>query len=202
MSSSRAALPRRRHGLTRELLARRAIRRKVLRHREAPRSFREAHEGAADALAIEAREPPLAGRPDGYIPGTVGPLELNAELDRSQVPTGETAVLSVRVRSPNSLAAMRVRPPSNVDGLRVRDGDVRVDHERGDAGVLTTLRADFLLVPERPGAFVLGALRIPYWDAVTERYAFAEVTLPALTATGAVGRRRREEKRSGDRSPP
>jgi hypothetical protein len=149
--------------------------------------FRSLHrvEAHSPPLQVTVREPPAAGRPPGYVPGTVGPVSLVAQADRDQVAVGETVTVTVRATSEGSLASARIEPPSHLDGVRVRVGDTRAAHDASAGRVTTTLLTEFLIVPERPGTFDLGEVALPYWDPAAERYGVARTRLPVVRATGA-----------------
>src|SRR5262249_29902670 len=105
-------------------------------------------------------------------------------IDRHEVAVGETATITVRATSEGSLASASIAPPAHLDGLRVRAGETRAVHDASSGRVVTTLTAEILLVPERAGTFRPGAVELPYWDPVAERYQIARAELPALAATG------------------
>lgn len=142
-------------------------------------------ESRTPAVDIEVIEPPAQGRPEGYVPGTIGPIALEATVDRAECPVGETATISVRARSEGSLASAQLRFERNVDGARVRASEGRTQVELAVTGRYDSVRTmEILVVPERPGAISLGEATIPYWDPSEQKYALARVALPSVRATG------------------
>jgi hypothetical protein len=139
------------------------------------------------ALVIDVREQPSAGRPEGYVPGTLGPLAIQATLDRPTVPVGETLTLTVRAEGNGYLGSVGIPAPRAVDGIRMHPGASRsrVEHTNGDNDTRGILTNDYLLVPTRPGRFELGVLNVPWFDPTTGEYHTATVPLPTLEATGA-----------------
>ncbi|MEI8256745.1 MAG: hypothetical protein WCJ30_13805, partial [Deltaproteobacteria bacterium] len=136
-------------------------------------------------LQVEVREPPAAGRRVDYVPGTVGPVQLTAEVDRATGAVGETLAFTVHAMSDGSLASAVVAPPTNVDGVRVRVGGSHARHDTSGARVASSLDTEILVVPERPGRIDLGTVQIPYWDPARGVYDVASVQLPVITVTGA-----------------
>lgn len=137
-------------------------------------------------LAVDVRDPPLEGRPEGYIPGLLGPLAITAELDRPSAPTGETVTLRVRAVGNGYLGAVGIPSPPRVEGLRMHPGTSRHEVDRSnEADVRGTLHTEYLLVAERPGTYALGVLTVPWFDPVGGRYGTTTVPLPTLTATGS-----------------
>jgi hypothetical protein len=143
-------------------------------------------ESRTPQVEVEVLEPPLAGRPEGYVPGTIGPIVLEAAADRPTCATGETATISVRARSEGSLASAQLFFERNFDGARVRAAEGRTVIEHGATGRFETVRTtDVLVVPERAGVVNLGEARMAYWDPGAGRYGVATVALPVVRAEGA-----------------
>jgi hypothetical protein len=142
-------------------------------------------ESRTPQVEVNVVEPPVAGRPEGYVPGTIGPIALDATIDRASCPVGETATISVRAVSEGSLASAQLRFERNVDGARLRAAEGRTVVEQGPSGRYQSTRTmEVLVVPERPGDIVLGEASVAYWDPSQERYGVARVALPAVRATG------------------
>ncbi len=136
------------------------------------------------AVYVDVREPPVAGRPADYIPGTIGPIQLTAEVDRPSGSVGETFGFTLRAMSEGSLASTTLAPPTNIDGLRIRAGDAHATHDQSTGRVVSTLQSEVLVVPERAGRFDLGTVQVPYWDPVRGAYDVARVALPVITVQG------------------
>ncbi|MBL8683879.1 MAG: BatD family protein [Myxococcales bacterium] len=151
-------------------------------------------ESRTPLVELTVIEPPVAGRPEGYVPGTIGPVALEATIDRANCPVGETATISVRAVSEGSLASAQLRFERNVDGARVRAAEGRTVIERaGESGRFRSTRTmELLVVPERPGDIALGEASLAYWDPVEERYGVARVALPSVRASGERVRRENE----------
>jgi len=142
-------------------------------------------ESRTPQVEIEVVEPPVQGRPEGYVPGTIGPVVLEASADRTQCPAGETVTISVRARSEGSLSSAQLRFERNVDGARVRASEGRTETEPNANGRFDSVRTmEVLVVPERPGLVALGEATVPYWDPSTGQYGIARVNLPVIRATG------------------
>ncbi|MFO0602944.1 MAG: hypothetical protein U0324_07205 [Polyangiales bacterium] len=136
-------------------------------------------------IVVDVREPPTEGRPDGYVPGLIGPLAITAELDRPSAPTGETVTLRLRAVGNGYLGAVGLPAPPRVDGLRMHPGSSRHEVDRSnEADVRGTLVSEHLVVAERPGTYALGVLNVPWFDPANGRYGTSTIPLPTLTATG------------------
>ncbi len=142
-------------------------------------------ESRTPPVEVEVIEPPSQGRPEGYVPGTIGPVVLEASADRVECPAGETVTLSVRARSEGSLSSAQLRFERNVDGARVRASEGRTQTEVNATGRYDAVRVmEILVVPERAGTITLGEATLPYWDPSAERYGVARVALPVIRASG------------------
>jgi hypothetical protein len=156
-------------------------------------------ESRTPQVQIEVIEPPMQGRPDGYVPGTIGPITLEASADRTECPSGETVTILVRARSEGSLASAQLRFERNVDGARVHASEGRTETTLGANGRFENVRTmEILVVPERPGLVALGEATISYWDPSSERYGVARVALPGIRATGEQVARERQSETQED----
>lgn len=150
------------------------------------------------SVVVDVREPPTAGRPAGYVPGRLGPLQIQASLDRPNAPTGETVTLTLRATGNGYLfGAVGLPALSTVEGVRVHDGVSHHDIDRSDERNVRggTLVTEYLLVAETPGAHPLGMLTVPWFDPADEQYHQVAVPLPTSTATGAALERDADERR-------
>ncbi len=156
-------------------------------------------ESRTPPVEVIVMEPPVAGRPEGYVPGTIGPVALEATIDRESCSTGETATISVRARSDGSLSAARLLLDLHVDGARVRTTDGRTElHPLPDGRVESVRVTEILVVPEREGSIAIGELRMPYFDPSTERYGVASVVAPVVRATGEAVQREAQRPEQQD----
>lgn len=142
-------------------------------------------EMATPAMVIVAREPPMEGRPAGYVPGTIGPLSITASIDRPAFPVGETATLTVRAQGNGYLGSVTLPSPRGVDGVRVLPGSSRSVVDRNVEPLGGTVTNEYRLVADRPGSFSLPTLTVPWFDPSTGRYQVSQVVLPVIAATGA-----------------
>lgn len=140
---------------------------------------------SSPAITVTVRETPSEGRPRDYVPGTLGPLALEASFDRPTLTTGETATLRLRIHGNGYIGSVTLPPLPTVEGLRFHPGSSRV-LPHSDPAALRAVREDTIaVVPQRAGRFALGTWEVPFFDPGTGRYARATVALPALEATGA-----------------
>lgn len=146
---------------------------------------RRREELSTPAIVIEAREPPMEGRPPGYVPGTIGPLSISASIDRPEVPVGETATLTVRAQGNGYLGSVTLPPPRGVEGLRVLPGSSRSSVDRNAEPLRGDVVNEYRVVADRPGRFTLPTLTVPWFDPSTRRYQSSQVVLPVIVATGA-----------------
>jgi hypothetical protein len=139
----------------------------------------------APTITLTVRDTPAEGRPRDYVPGTLGPLTLDATVDRTQVTTGETVTLTVRVQGNGYIGSVSLPPLPRIDGVRSLTPTSRLLPRNVDDPLHATREETVALVPERPGRVALGAWSVPWFDPRTRRYERASVTLPTITVTGA-----------------
>ncbi|MEZ4394731.1 MAG: BatD family protein [Polyangiales bacterium] len=137
------------------------------------------------SITVNVRDTPAEGRPRDYVPGTIGPLTLDAHFDRRQVTAGETVTLTIRAQGNGYIGSVTFPPLPTVDGLRMLTPTSRLLPRRSDDPLHATREDTVAVIPERPGSFSLGEWSIPYFDPNSHRYLRATVTLPTLEVTGA-----------------
>lgn len=132
-------------------------------------------------VTVNVRPLPEAGRPDGEV--HVGALTLGAELDRTQVGTGDAVTLTVQAEGRGAIEQVRIPDPSGA-GLRVLSPEIR-DSVSTPGGVVRGTRIyRWLIVPEEPGTFTLGPFEVPVFDPETGQYSVARAPEITLTAAG------------------
>ncbi len=132
-------------------------------------------------VTVRARPLPAEGRPTGDV--HVGRLELSAELDRTQVATGDAVQLTVTARGDGQLRQVRLPSPA-ASGLRVLEPEIddETSAARDVVGGTRTMR--WLIVPEREGTYALGPFEVPVFDPQAGAYSVARAPAVRLTAAG------------------
>lgn len=131
---------------------------------------------------LEVVDFPAEGRPPGFA-GLIGPLEIEASLDRSTIRMGEGAVYELRVRGRGLEVLLRPDDPASA-GLRARfleAADLPAEGQR-PAGRLFRWN----ITPQRVGQLDLPAIGFHAFDAATLRYEHA--LSPALRLEVLAGR--------------
>jgi hypothetical protein len=127
----------------------------------------------APALTLEVLPLPGAGRPSGFEAANVGQFELRSTVDRSQVKGDEALTWKLTLRGTGNLRNVRLPKLDQIDGFKVYEPTVKETLERGEP-----VRGDkvytYLLVPTRGGELRLPAMRFPYFDPETRKYAEAK----------------------------
>lgn len=130
---------------------------------------------APATLTVEAL--PTAGRPDGYY-GLIGPIALDAKLDRERVAAGEGTQLAITITGRQTDLAKR--PVLAVAGAQLYPkDDTTAEGSR-------TFRWD--VVPAVPGSVAIPAVHVPYFDPGSRSYRIADSA--ALTLSVLPGRSR------------
>ncbi len=141
-------------------------------------------------IEVEALPP---GAPAGFDHGLVGQFQIEASIDRDNVPAGESVELALTLRGEGAIRRTKI-PSLSVDGFDVyppRDFQERVDV--GGDKVRGERRFSYVLTPNKGGLLPLGPIEIAYFNTSTGRYDVARSDLmtvkvvgdPALIAGGA-----------------
>lgn len=152
----------------------------------------------SETITVVVREPPAAGRPNGYQLGTVGSYELKAEPLPATLQTGEHATLIVHCTGAGA-------PPSKLqfrdfgNALKLSDPVIE-DHENGapqlvdpipglddsDPRFATVTRTfKYLIEAREPGRLELGSVAVPTYLPAEKRYDSPSTPLGVIEISGA-----------------
>lgn len=134
--------------------------------------------------AITLRVKPLPSHgPPMDAPVHVGWLALTAKVDRGQVATGDAAKLQLIASGSGNLVGLsfalapieglQILPPETHDDVRTQDGRV--------SGTRTT---QWLIVPQRAGAFSIPSFMVHVWDPTQKTFSLVKSEPVRLDAVG------------------
>jgi hypothetical protein len=122
--------------------------------------------------------------PAGFDPAYVGHFELEATVDRDNLPAGESLTLTLSVKGTGAIRRAKV-PSLSLPGFQVyvpRDFDESVDTSsdivRGER------RYRYLMTPTKGGSLALGPIEIPFFDPKTATYEVARADALPLMVVG------------------
>ena len=126
------------------------------------------------AARVVARELPRDGMPPDFR-GVVGVVKLQAHLARERIALGESLGLAIRATGAANLwdAAEPFVAARDLPGVDVHAHPAELVRDAGQSLVVQRSFA-YDLVPRVPGDLTIPALRVPYFDPATQRYAVAE----------------------------
>lgn len=126
----------------------------------------------SDAIEIEVRPLPAAGRPAAFT-GLVGSLDVTASLDAAEAATNEALTFRLEVRGAGNLRALPDPAVAFPPDFDVYPPEVSDELDAGATGVSGVKRYEYVLVPRAPGSHVIPAVEVAYFDAAGGRYAVA-----------------------------
>lgn len=122
--------------------------------------------------------------PASFDSAYVGRFELEAMVDRDQVPAGESLTLTLVVKGTGAIRRAKV-PALTIKGFQVyvprdfdEDVDTSTDVVRGQR------RYRYLLTPTKGGALSLGPIEIPFFDPLVGKYEVARFDALPITVIG------------------
>ena len=121
---------------------------------------------------LDVRAIPRAGRPAGGT-GVVGPLTVQATVDRDEIALGGSVRISVLIRGDSNLWDLE-SPFRDLDttGIELVPHEPQLDLEAGERlYVRRYFRSD--VVPHAEGRFELPGVQVPYFDVATRRWTLA-----------------------------
>ncbi len=136
---------------------------------------------------IVVRPLPPEGAPLDFA-GAVGRFQTEIWFDRSDMRAGEAVRLVLEVTGSGNLSSLARPEFPEMPGVRVYDGGEDGEVQLRGTEFAGYKRFSWVLVPERPGEYVVPELRLPYFDPVEATYVVARtepVTLTVESGTAA-----------------
>ncbi|NLE86867.1 MAG: protein BatD [Myxococcales bacterium] len=129
-------------------------------------------------LSITVEEPPLAGRPPGYVLGDVGRYELTATVEPRRVEQGELVSVTARLKGTGNVPS-RLSPAEN-QALEWLEPTVTGSVEALGTKVGGERVFRWAVRAKKAGEIELGELRLPYYDPERRRYETATAALGTI----------------------
>jgi hypothetical protein len=136
---------------------------------------------ASVPIVLKVKPLPAEGRPRGEI--AVGQFEIDAQLDRKQVVTGDAVTLKATVKGTGNIRAVRIADPV-VQGVQILQPETHDVVESPGERVQGTRTFAWLLVPKAPGSYALPALEFNSFDPAAGVYKTVRSAPLTLTAAG------------------
>jgi len=136
-----------------------------------------------NSITIDVSDFPRAGRPATFH-GLCGRYEIQADLDKSAVATGEAATVRLTVQGEGNLRNIPEQRLTETPGCKIYAPKVQ-DNIRLEGGTLRGSRTwEFVVIPLESGVFELSVPALSFFDPESRTY--RSVTPPAmrLNATG------------------
>lgn len=132
-------------------------------------------------ILLHVKPLPAENRPKGEI--AVGQFEIAAQLDRTQVVTGDAVTLTANIKGKGNIRAVRVADPV-VNGLQVLQPETHDLVEAPGERVQGTRTMSWLVVPKAPGVYTIPPLEFSAFDPATQSYQRVKSAPLQLTAAG------------------
>jgi hypothetical protein len=136
----------------------------------------------SESIVVRVSEPPIAGRPAGYVVGDVGRYSLNADVKPREVEEGGAVGVHVEVLgSGNVPNAITTPARAGVEWLAAETHDEVGPKGQDDYGGKRTF--EFVVRMHRRGNVDLGEIALPYWNPLEKRYDVARAPLGVVHVT-------------------
>jgi hypothetical protein len=132
-------------------------------------------------LEIEALPP---GAPAGMDPGMIGQFQVNAALDRTEVPAGETLELTLTVSGQGAIRRTRTPELKLADFEVYQPRDYQESLDITDDVVRGQRTYRYMLTPRKGGVQTLGPVELAYFNTQTGRYDVARTEALEVKVVG------------------
>ena len=137
-----------------------------------------------DGVAVQVEAKPLPSNPGSGGTVAVGRWEIEATLDRSQVATGDAVTLRAQIEGVGNPQDLSL-PTPRVDGLRLLAPEID-EAIRAPSDLVQGSRSwRWLIIPQRPGSYRIGPLRLVTFDPTAKQYRTIQTATLRLEAAGA-----------------
>jgi BatD DUF11 like domain len=132
-------------------------------------------------ILLKVKPLPAQGKPTGEV--AVGQFQLESQLDRKQVVTGDAVTLKATVKGQGNIRSVRLADPV-IDGMQVLQPETHDVVESPGDRVQGTRSFAWLLVPRAPGTYTIPPLEFSSFDPTSGRYQKVRSAPLTLTAAG------------------
>ena len=140
----------------------------------------------SEKLVVHVGEPPIAGRPAGYVVGDVGSFKLAAEISPRDLEEGGAVSVNVELSGTGNLPAT-LTTPSRAE-LEWLDPQVRSDIAAQQDEKLGGRRTfAFVVRVRKAGDVELGDISVPFWNPDAKSYGLARVALGSVHVRARAG---------------
>lgn len=129
-------------------------------------------------LTINVRPLPASGVPEGFA-GAVGSFSFRTELDRTKVKANEAINLKCVVSGEGNLQLIDKLDVKFPPDFETYDPKVNSDVRSSDKGVSGSQVFEYLIIPRKPGKFVIKPISFSYFDLKKSKY--VTLTSPEYT---------------------
>jgi hypothetical protein len=126
----------------------------------------------AESLSVIARDPPVGPETPSDYAGAVGSLTVDRRIDSNTTRVGTPFVLTVAVRGVGNVALLP-RPALRLTWAQLVQGPERVQIDTTGTYVRGVKEFDYIVTPTATGTHSVPAIRYPYFDPYSARYAIA-----------------------------
>jgi hypothetical protein len=157
-------------------------------------------ERATESLVVHATEPPLAGRPPGYVLGDVGRFSLSAQVSPREVDQGGAIGVHVELSGIGNLPSAIPTPAR--EGVEWLAPEVHDELGPSDQSFGGKRIFDYVVRARRAGSIDLGALAVPFWDPDSRRYDVSRAQLGVVRVAASAAASAALEEDAQNRLPP
>ena len=134
------------------------------------------------AIAVTVKPLP-EGAPEGFS-GTVGQFSIEAAADQKSVEVGKPITLKVRIWGTGNVKTIEQLAKPQLEGFDVYEPNVKetIDHKKSP--ISGDKSFEFVMVPRRPGSFVIPSLAFSFFDPRAEKYKTVSTHPLQVSVTG------------------
>jgi len=134
------------------------------------------------AIAVTVKPLP-EGAPDEFS-GTVGQFSIEATVDQNSVEVGKPITLKFRIWGTGNVKTIQQIATPRIEGFDIYEPNVKESIDRKKSPISGDKSFEFVMVPKRPGAFVIPSLAFSFFDPRAEKYRTVSTRPLEVSVTG------------------
>lgn len=127
------------------------------------------YEFSSNALNFEVKALPEKGKPLSFN-GAVGNFTFNFEIDSTNLNVGSATTLKTKIAGTGNIMMANLPRIDFPQGLEVYDPQTKDNISKSGAKINGSKSADYLIIADNPGTFIIPPVEFSYFDLKSESY--------------------------------
>ncbi len=143
---------------------------------------------SSDPLNVLIKNLPEEGKPQGFRAGQVGSFELKAKIDRRVTEVNQPVALTIELKGGGDYGAYNLPSLPPIEGVKSYPPSKSDQQFQQGVMMVNIKKAEYLLVPQSPGQFLIPSMSFSYFDTKSGIYETATTRSYAIRVSPGSGK--------------